>query len=362
MRKDIFGKSVLFSLDQTKFSERLKKELSLYKNSKKTNEIVIKINEKERKNYIAQNTNTNYIYKNALKIDYKPVGIYISKKKEKLEIDLNVKETENKKNIKNIIKKYRNMQCSTTNEDAGKILHEWVLYMFPYIFKDIAPVHCSGFEKDGEATLIGGTGGIGKTTILLSIADTKVNFINDDIAMITRDGKVYPNYAFPKIYAYNTKDNKELEKLLLDRKKINNKIHWHIKKSIDPKSVRRRINPTLIYNKTEKEIILLKRYFILARVNTNKIKVKKLDLDRSVEITKNIMMAENIGIDKHVYWHQANSNIIDREKIIDRDKVYLNWKMIYEEAFKNIDRYLIEIPFDIDFRELKQKIKDIIIN
>jgi len=82
-----------------------------------------------------------------------------------------------------------------------------------YFNKNLAPVHCAGVsDHENRAILIGGTGGVGKTSLEMELCrNYGCSFINDDISVLDSDGWVYPNLAFPKIYGYNLENNDKVK-------------------------------------------------------------------------------------------------------------------------------------------------------
>ena len=87
----------------------------------------------------------------------------------------------------------------------------------PLNVSDLSLIHASGVVlSNGKAILLGGTGGIGKTSLELELClNEKASFLTDDIAVIDKEGFLWPNLSFPKIYGYNLAGNKALKRQLL---------------------------------------------------------------------------------------------------------------------------------------------------
>ena len=64
--------------------------------------------------------------------------------------------------------------------------------------QNMAAVHCSAIEMDGNALLISGFSGAGKSTLAGAFLNQGWKLLSDDVAMVARkDGKVFTSPAFP---------------------------------------------------------------------------------------------------------------------------------------------------------------------
>ena len=171
-------------------------------------------------------------------------------------------------NQRSFIQKYNGIQHTHPFEDIGRIFHELVLIPSLFFFADsIALIHGSALEtKNNDSIIIGGAGGVGKTSLeLFLIFNKNLKFLADDIVIVDKDKFVWPNYAYPKIYGYNTKENKDLEKKVLQKRGVLDKAQWLFKKSLTGRPVRRRVNPKIFYNGSISNGSKLSDYFILFR-------------------------------------------------------------------------------------------------
>ena len=109
------------------------------------------------------------------------------------------------------VRRMADMQYTSREERAGVIFHEWVAGPAAYWAPDMALVHASSFSDARGVTLIGGTGGTGKTSLALELCRRHgFRFVADDISFVGEDGHVWPNLAWPKIYGYNLEGDPEL--------------------------------------------------------------------------------------------------------------------------------------------------------
>jgi serine kinase of HPr protein (carbohydrate metabolism regulator) len=71
---------------------------------------------------------------------------------------------------------------------------------------DVIVIHGSSVYNNNTGYVFTGSGGSGKTAISTSlISEKNYKFIADDITFLSKDGRLYGNFEFPKIYHYNVK-------------------------------------------------------------------------------------------------------------------------------------------------------------
>src|SRR5690606_2404963 len=103
--------------------------------------------------------------------------------------------------VKSYRSKLRGMQYTHPYEEAGQLFHEACLIpaLALFFYQRIVPLHASSFEAPGGAgVLVVGTGGVGKTTSELELIRANgFRFLADDISLISGDGRLYPNFAYP---------------------------------------------------------------------------------------------------------------------------------------------------------------------
>ena len=228
MIKQIFGKNIKFEIMDKQLENILINELKLY-NSITTNKIDVKIHFTPKliqlnEQYISPNIHTTT--RNGFLADYGCCKI-LYLKEDILKIYIEIRKS-------SFIQKFKSFDFNTTVEAVGTILHELVLIPMIYFFDNLTIIHASSFKniKSGETYIIGGTGGVGKTSLeLLYCKKNNFSFISDDIAVIDDNGNIYPNLSYPKIYAYNATNN-NLTKLILSDDTFAGKIHWYLMKKI----------------------------------------------------------------------------------------------------------------------------------
>lgn len=266
------------------------------------------------------------------------------------------------KTIFNFLRKIISYEFKYSSENFPQFFYEMILIPMMCFEKERALIHCSSIACNNKVIFLGGTGGVGKTSTLIELGrEKKVSFVCDDILVIDKEN-FYENYAYPKIYAYNTIGDKKLEYDILKREGILSKIHWITKKKINPAKVRRKILPEEFYKiKDFNKKNLNKIYIILSRGNYEKMQLKSLEKNSAKEITKHIILTEYKKYIEIVNYEIINKILYDGHTNGDNFNHGLeNWNNIYDHFFKNTDTYVLEIPKEIDHSIFKQNMKNIL--
>ena len=268
-----------------------------------------------------------------------------------------------KKGLIRYLKKLYNNQYSSIDERLAQIIYELVLVPSVYFDMDKFLVHSSAFVKDQRgAVLIGGTGGVGKTSLELELCGNRgYSFIADDISVVSDDASVWPNLSFPKIYAYNLKDNERLEKQIFKNRPLHDKWAWKFKHFLNgPAGVRRTISPMEAYGKYANEKTKVSKYYVLVKSDVEDIRVESIKAQKASEMTLAIMKTEYSAFNNHILWHEFNNKALQSEAILKLDDVFIRWKEMSEAVFSKVDCYIIHIPLQIDHQEFTKKVADII--
>lgn len=261
-------------------------------------------------------------------------------------------------NNKNFIKKFKGIQYSYPYEDIGQIFHELVLIPSLFFFPDdISIIHGSAVQTINDKTLlIGGTGGVGKTSLELSMIHyNNFKFLSDDISIIDKDFNIWPNYAFPKIYRYNTVNKKEIEKKLLKNRKILDKFQWNFFKLFPNKPIRRRVDPRIFYDNKIGDKSELSNYFILFKGNYNDFNIKEISPEKAANISIEIIKTEYSVFFKHIFWHKINRMLLEDKIIIDEKIILKKWFDLQKKVFNKCTCNLVEIPLNYNIIDLEKK-------
>lgn len=255
------------------------------------------------------------------------------------------------------------MQFTHPFEQIGQTFHEEVIIpaLMLYFPDHISPIHGSAVESpEGNGIIFGGTGGVGKTSIELElIFNYGYKFIADDMALVTRKGVLHPNYAYPKIYAYNTINSKDIYKKLMTGRSVIDRFWWHIQKLRSINNTRRRAQLKEFYSGCLSNGTRLKYMFILLRTNCKQIKCRSIDNERAASMNNDIIKTELYRHLNHLYWHEFNRRFIGN-KIFDTHRILDQWVAMQKNVFSGIQCWVVEIPLHIDIISLKKYIPQII--
>ncbi|MGY6561705.1 MAG: hypothetical protein ACXITV_06330 [Luteibaculaceae bacterium] len=239
------------------------------------------------------------------------------------------------------IQKFTSNQFTVREEYIGQIFHELVLpILFSHLFF-ATPIHGAAFNYNGKTFLIGGEGGVGKTSIELELCYNKqALFITDDIAFLNGN-TIYPNFNYPKIYKYNLENKKSLEELLTKDFGFFRKLHWKVFQLIFNKPPRIRINPTKYFKVGSSSA--LDYYFIVERTNSQKqeIEMEKLSAIKAAEVSAKIMRNEFKAFD----FENSTFQTIEKELI---------------ESFKTVNTYRLIVSKSLGHSEYLKKMTTLI--
>jgi len=364
---EVFGKTVQLEFDEKVFI-KVNENLSMYPASKESPSIAIRIIQEcdgeewpYRSGGFLQNPSNHITYENGFGMRTGSTDVFFEKTEDQLEVEVRVKRGSY---LKRMLRRMISMEFSSTEDNISQFLHEIVFIPFAFFFDSIMPIHASSFRTpSGKVDLIGGTGGVGKTSTELALCSKEgYAFVSDDFCIVDENGNVYPNLAYPKIYAYNTRDNKDLEKQLLRKESVLNKIHWFLGKKLRGEDkVRRKQSPSTLYKEYVSNKVKADNYFILVRTSDSKvIRAQKTTSKHANAFTLSILKNEYSAFHKQLIWHQYNSMLAGQQAIVDLDKVFSGWKRLGSHFFENTNNYIVEIPIRIEHQQLIEGIESVI--
>ncbi len=360
-RYTIGSKTIEIHFDEDSASHLLKEELSLYELSSSIPDMVIKINQK--KNYNARIFGRNPSIHENIDFGFRchfGDSVISWRKKEKIYVDFIF--GVGKSNIK---EKYGNIQFTYPFECIGQVFHELALIPSLHFFsEDLTVIHGSALEDPkGNAIIITGTGGVGKTSIELELGlEKNYKFLSDDMSLLDSRGKVWPNNAFPKIYGYNTEVNEKIEEKIFKNRNILDKFQWIMRKKRGQR-VRRRVNPYIFFDKRISQGAKISKLFILFRGSYKSLSIEKIPAERVAEMNIEVMRSEYQQFYKHLYWYKFNCLGSGQSPQFDLDKLLNDWQKLQNTIFSKISCYLIKIPvgystlqLDNDFIKILEEI------
>ncbi len=262
-------------------------------------------------------------------------------------------------------KKLYNIECLSPEERLRQIVTENVLLPVICFFSGKALIHCAAVcQPEGKALLIGGSGGTGKTSLSLELCRNRgYSFICDDMSVISAEGSIYPNLAFPKIYAYNTRGKKELKGLI--RQRLSGVIYpiWYAKRFLlGDNKVRVSFSPDELYPDYCTDPVTVSRYFILsANASGSELTCRKAERDKAAESTINIIEREYADFFSHLKLHESFCNERNKTPLLSYQRVRKEWQNTLFSALKKIDLYAVDIPGSLSHREIQKKLRELIL-
>lgn len=363
MMYSFFGQNIEINLKNSAYKKRLLKELTPYISKEKTKQITITDNWNDFNHKpLANNPKQHYYYKNVIHIKEKltEIAFVFNGQAEITHVYFKLIVAPN--TFRKIIRKWLNMQFTNRVENIGQIFHENILIPLSFFIKDVAPIHASGFQYQNKTYLLGGTGGVGKTTLeLLFCLKKNAAFITDDIAIINKKSAVYPNYNYPKIYGYNLIENKELKKKLFKNSGLLNKIHWFLhQKLFGIQKVRRKISPFKLFSSVVKNTCTLTDYLILFKSETNTITQEKMAIKNTVKASISVILTEYAYFFNQLQWHEFNATVLGENPIYTVSFLEEKWTKIVETALQNSNNNVVKIPFTISHQTYQMEMEKLL--
>lgn len=362
IRKSIFG--YCYEINLPNHLLHIKEELIYYpdlthfQNNEKV--VIIEfVNNINKEGLLSQNPKNLGVYIDGFVNSYGDVEVRwfldsLKKNKIKISIALN-KFTK----LMNVYQKFRSLDYKTTLQNFGQFLHENVFVPSSFIFGDKVIMHGSTLYNkiSKKSLLLGGTGGVGKTSTLLALSNSKDwIFLSDDIIVIDNNSIIYPNYSYPKIYAYNTINNKILKRLVLQKKSILDKLHWKIRSNINPSKVRARVNPSHFHNIEYINPHLNYNLFIFRSSVSEITHLQEINSNKAAELEFNIINSEYKSFFDLINLYEYNANSLKIKKLLSLSEIQSRLWQNYLKIFKINKNYLFHQNINISLFDFKNYI------
>ena len=359
LKKRIFGTDFKFIISKKKdYFDILKKELSYYQNyDSSQNEILVYMDSKPfPKIDVSPSTlisSENIFGIKDLMFDY----CWIKD-------NLRIKEIVIKTNFEKINPIYKighfflGKDLTHLEGLIGKFLHENILVP-TQILLGKSVFHGSSFKFEDKSYVIGGTGGVGKTSAILSLKSKSLKFLADDMTVLNSNREIEENLSFPKIYAYNVIGNKSLESDLLNSSGVFFKFFWKFFKFYNPNLIRKRISPDFLMSlKNKNEQSFLTNYLVLIKGNFNNFSREKIDHNLLSELSLDILENEYCLFFNHLKWHNLNSQINSFENKFNNVDIKKRYIKMNKSLLKKVNCEVIKIPNNSSHKDYLDYIKE----
>jgi hypothetical protein len=254
--------------------------------------------------------------------------------------------------------RFANMQFADAIQSIGQTFHELILVPSIYFDPRRFLVHASAFESpSGGITLIGGTGGVGKTSLALALCrEQGYRFVSDDIAVVSNDGHVWPNLAYPKIYAYNVENDRPLKQQILGQGGWVNRLHWRFHRRLGPNRVRRRISPQLLYGAVSQYGARLHLYLLLVREDCADFLVESINAQQAAHLTRLIIETELAATNNHFLWDAYNQIVKRETPRLFLSEMLNRWEQTAAQVFSNTECLIVHIPRSINHLTFRDRL------
>lgn len=259
------------------------------------------------------------------------------------------------------VHKLMGMQYTHPYEEVSQVFHESVLVptLLMFFSAKVAVLHGSAMQHPdtGQAVIIGGTGGIGKTSSELSlILDHGFRFLADDLTFLDLTGFVWPNYALPKIYAYNVQNSPQVERRLFDQRGPFDRLWWRVSQLRGLESVRRRADLNTFFGADQVSAgAKLGQLNLLFRREVLRPRVVSISARQAADLNLAVIQGEYKSLFTSLHWQTYNRQVL-RNAAPRTPAMLESLHATYLRAFEMADCRVIEIPFDFKIAQLRQQL------
>lgn len=256
-------------------------------------------------------------------------------------------------------RKITGIQYSHPMEDVGMMFHELVLVpaIQMYFNHHVVPIHASAVEThDGRGIVFSGLGGVGKTTIsMLLYREHGCRFLADDMVFLDKTGRLWPNYAYPKFYAYNLDLAKDLRRIVFSERGILDKCMWEAGRRLrSPSRVRRRVDPTLVSPAGLSSGVQMDHLIFMIRVDCSEPEIVSIESDRATALILDILWTEySTALYNNLRWHRYNQAAFGHKPLVDVDDMFRMFQVLLKHTLRKIRCDLVIIPFSMPLSALQ---------
>ena len=327
--------------------KKISHDLEATKTKNENNDIIISFHKKEFENYkpdIYSAKGSMNFNKNQFYVDYLSEISYIV---ENLFIDTNntiVAINPDKKNIKKSLRQLFTVdKLETVKNSILSYSLFWYVFHIKLLQQKKAFIHAGIADTNGEATVIAGTGGCGKTSTLFKILeDENKNYIAEDFGIIDENANTYYNPKPVSIYASDMEFGQSILKNFYNNFSKKEKLLWTIKRKLLKRNPMIKAKPSkLMENRITKQS-KIKNTIYFIRNNDSKISIKEIELQELVERTLDASMRELKTLNELLLLMHSNAPI--EYSIPSFEKIRKQTEKIYKQCFSRTHNKILYIP------------------
>lgn len=258
------------------------------------------------------------------------------------------------------------MQFTHPYEEISQVFHESVLVptLLMFFSQKVAVIHGSAVQnpRTGEAMIIGGSGGIGKTSSEIAlILDHGFRFLADDLSFVDAQGTAWPNYAFPKIYAYNVQNSPDVYRRLFQQRGLADRFWWELTKLRGLETVRRRADLNTFFGAERVGTgAKLGQLNMLFRRQTERIRTVSITARQAAEMNLAVIQGEYKNLITSLHWQTFNRSVLGSKSPLST-AMFANLHATLLHAFEQVNCRVIEIPFHFTITQLRQKLMPLLL-
>lgn len=250
-------------------------------------------------------------------------------------------------------------QYTSRTEMLGQILHEAILVPRALIHPDRAVLHASAIIPEGSERpiCIGGTGGSGKTSLMLKAClEHDWAFCADDISVLGTDGEMYPNFSYPKIYGYNLKSFPPIKAHLFHPSTLRNKLHWQLHAARGDDKVRRRIDPRLIFKLPDQSSLSSPSdYVILFREAVDTFSLEPISTALAASCSAAVLKTEYSTFLNHLNWSRFNQLLQQGTSDNEPEDPSAQWTSRIQRGLSSTRCWALRFPINATHQDFLDK-------
>lgn len=221
----------------------------------------------------------------------------------------------------------------------------WYVFHAVLLKKDCSFIHAGVVSYDGNATVIAGTGGAGKTSTLSKILeDERYQYLSEDFGVVGESGKVFYNPKFMSIYASDTWNNQAILINYLRRNlKGLRKLKWEVARTLlrrncmTKASARDVLGSHRICDESRVE-----RVIYMVRTDTEHFKESTISAEELADRLTYVAFRETKRLSETIRLIKANAPV--GYKYPSETELLRDTKSVYQRAFSQADRKLVLVP------------------
>ncbi len=284
-------------------------------------------------------------------IKYKVKNLFNEKP---VEVDIAVKN----KNFKFLLRQLYNLDFSNRNKNI--ILSYslfWYILHVVLLKKKKAFLHAGIFSKNGNATVITGTGGCGKTSTLFKILeDENTQYITEDFGIIDTNSVSYYNPKPVSIYASDMEFGQQILRNYYNKFTFTEKVLWDVKSKFLKRNPMIKALPKKVMNSRIKKNERLENILYFVRNNSLELSINDISIKELTERILDASMRELKTLSELLLLMKANAPV--DYQIPTFEDIRRQTKEVYKKAFENTNNKIIYIPYKTKPYELIGFLKD----